>query len=344
MPLALVTGAGGFIGHHLVAYLKARGYAVRGADRKRPAFAASAADEFLVVDLRDPAQARAAAAGADEDYHLAANMGGLGFIEFNRAVCARDNVLVDVHVLDAAREAGVRRFFYPSSACVYPPARLDSPDAVPLREEDAYPADPVDGYGWEKLYAERLCRHYREDFGLETRVARFHSMYGPLGEFEGGREKAPAAICRKVALAEDGGSIDVWGDGRQTRTYCYVDDCVEGIFRLTQSDHPEPTNLGSDRLVSIDDLARMICDAAGKRLALRHDLTGPVGVRGRGADLTRARTLLGWKPRVSLEEGLRRTYDWVARELGARTRPAAADALAPTPATRAATSTATAVP
>ncbi|HYD51185.1 MAG TPA: NAD-dependent epimerase/dehydratase family protein [Gemmatimonadaceae bacterium] len=315
---ALVTGAGGFLGHHLVTYLVRAGYRVRGVDRKMPEFEPTAADEFLIADLRDPAQAHAAAADVDEVYHLAANMGGLGFIEFNRAACARDNVLVDVHVLDAAREAGARRFFYASSACVYPPARLEAPDAAPLREEDAYPADPVDGYGWEKLYGERLCRHYREDYGLETRIARFHSMYGPLGTFEGGREKAPAALCRKVALAADGDELEIWGDGRQTRTYCYVDDCIPGIHRLTQSGHPHPVNLGSDRLVTIDQLARMICAIAGKSLRFRHDPSGPVGVRGRGTDITRAREVLGWSPRVSLEEGMRRTYSWIASRLEAR--------------------------
>jgi GDP-D-mannose 3', 5'-epimerase len=315
---ALVTGAGGFIGHHMVKYLKAEGYVVVGADIREPEFEPTAADEFLIADLRDPAQALAAAGGADEVYHLAANMGGLGFIEYNKAVCARDNVLMDVHLLDAARAAGARRFFYASSACVYAPDRLGDSDAAPLREEDAYPADPVDGYGWEKLYGERLCRHYREDYGLETRVARFHSMYGPLGSYDGGREKAPAAICRKVALAVDGGEIEVWGDGEQTRTYCYVDDTVEGIHRLAQSDHRDPINIGSDRLVTINEVARLVARVAGKRVTLRHDPTGPTGVRGRGADISRARRLLGWEPKVSLEEGMRRTYEWIAGQLEAR--------------------------
>lgn len=313
---ALVTGAGGFIGHHLVRYLEAEGYWVRGADLVPPQFAPSDADDFLLADLRDPASCRAAVAGVEEVYHLAANMGGMGFIEFNKAVVAHDNVLIDAHVLEASRLAGVGRVFYASSACVYPPFRLERPDAPPLREEDAYPADPVDGYGWEKLYAERLCRHYTEDHGLETRVARFHSIYGPLGTYDGGREKAPAAICRKVARAEDG-VVEIWGDGAQTRTYCYVDDCVEGVHRLMRSDHREPINLGSDRLVTIDELARMIARAAGKAITLRHDLTGPQGVRGRGADLSRARAVLGWAPRVALEDGLRRTYEWIAGELAA---------------------------
>lgn len=312
---ALVTGAGGFIGHHLVNYLKGEGYWVRGADLKEPEFERTHADDFHLVDLRHPAACAAAVAGMDEVYHLAANMGGMGFIEFNKADIAHDNVLLDANMLDAARRAHTRRFFYSSSACVYAPFRLQSPDAPPLREEDAYPADPVDAYGWEKLYAERLCRHYREDYGLDTRVARFHSMYGPYGTYDGGREKAPAAICRKVALASDGDAIEIWGDGEQTRTYCYIDDCVEGIHRLMRSGHHDPINLGSDRLISINALAEMIADIAGKRLTRRH-VPGPEGVRGRGSDNTRMRAVLGWEPRISLEDGMRQTYRWIAREVG----------------------------
>ncbi len=314
----LVTGAGGFIGHHLVRYLRAEGYHVRGADLKLPEFGASEADEFVLGDLRLPEQCRAAAHGVDEVYHLAANMGGMGFIEYNKATIAHDNVLIDAAMLEASRLEGARRFFFASSACVYPPSRLGSPDAQALREEDAYPADPVDGYGWEKLYAERMCRHYFEDFGLETRVARFHSMYGPLGTYDGGREKAPAAICRKVALAEDGGSISIWGDGRQTRTYCHVDDCVEGVHRLMRSGHREPINLGSDELISIGDLTWMIAGIAGKQLEIRHDQSGPQGVRGRGSDNTRLRAVLDWSPRVSLVDGMRDTYGWIAGELAKR--------------------------
>jgi GDP-D-mannose 3',5'-epimerase len=312
----LVTGAGGFIGHHLVKHLVAAGYWVRGVDLDRPAYEPTSAHEFVRLDLRRTADCNIAVHGMEEVYHLAANMGGMGFIEFNKAQIAHDNVLVDANMLEASHRAGTKRFFYSSSACVYPPYRLQSPDAAPLREEDAYPADPVDGYGWEKLYAERLCRHYREDFGLETRVARFHSMYGPLGTYDGGREKAPAAICRKVALAEDGGTVDIWGDGEQTRTYCYVDDCVEGIHRLMRSDHHEPINVGSDALISINQLALLTARVAGKRVTLRH-VTGPEGVRGRASDNTRMRAVLDWEPRVPLEEGLRRTYDWIAAELRA---------------------------
>ncbi len=315
----LVTGAGGFIGHHLVGYLKAEGYQVRGADIKLPEFAPSAADEFIMGDLRIPEQCRTAVADVDEVYHLASNMGGMGFIEYNKAMIAHDNVLIDASMLEAARHTGVRRFFYPSSACVYSPSRLESPDAPALREEDAYPADPVDGYGWEKLYAERLCRHYFEDYGLETRVARFHSMYGPLGTYDGGREKAPAAICRKVALVEDGGTIPIWGDGQQTRTYCYIDDCVEGVHRLMRSDHREPINFGSDELVSIGELTWMIAGIAGKHIEIRYDASGPQGVRGRGTDNTRMREVLGWTPRVALRDGMRRTYEWIAEQVGQST-------------------------
>lgn len=314
---ALVTGAGGFIGHHLVSRLRAEGYRVRGVDLKEPEFAPTEAHTFELLDLRHADACAAAVREVDEVYHLAANMGGMGFIEHHKACIAHDNVLMDAHMLEAARQAGVSRFFYASSACVYPPFRLRTPDAPPLREEDAYPADPVDGYGWEKLYAERLCRHYRKDYGLETRIARFHSMYGPLGTYDGGREKAPAAICRKVALAEDGGTIEIWGDGRQTRTYCYISDCVEGIMRLMRSGHHEPLNLGSDRLISIDELARLVMAIAGKCLTIRH-VPGPEGVRGRASDNTRMRAVLDWEPQVPLEDGMRRTYEWIEAETRAQ--------------------------
>jgi nucleoside-diphosphate-sugar epimerase len=248
-------------------------------------------------------------------YALAANMGGIGFIHSHKAEISRDNVLINTHALEAARLNGVGRFLYTSSACVYPGYRQDSPDVTPLREEDAYPADPEDGYGWEKLYTERLCRHYREDFGLETRVVRFHNIFGPLGTYDGGREKSPAAICRKVALAADGDAVEVWGDGKQTRSYCYVDDCVEGIHRLMRSDFPGPLNLGQDRLISVDELVDIVADLAGKRLRKRYDLSKPQGVRGRNSDNTRLREVLGWEPRVSLEKGLEHTYHWIQSRL-----------------------------
>ena len=307
----LVTGAGGFIGHHLTNFLKAQGFWVRGVDLKEPEFEPSRADEFLLLDLRRWEQALEATRGMTEVYNLAANMGGIGFIEHNKAVIMHDYVLINIHMLEAAREHGIQRYLYTSSACVYPGYRQNSVDVTPLREEDAYPADPEDGYGWEKLFSERQCRHYLEDHGLDTRVVRFHNIFGPLGTYEGGREKSPAAICRKVALAADGDEIEVWGDGEQTRSYCYIDDCVEGIWRLMRSDHREPLNLGQDRLISINQLVDMVAGVAGKRIGKRHNLSAPQGVRGRNSDNTRLREVLAWEPQISLEDGLRRTYEWI---------------------------------
>jgi GDP-D-mannose 3',5'-epimerase len=314
----LVTGAGGFIGHHLTNFLKAQGFWVRGVDLKEPEFEASRADEFLLLDLRRWEQALEATRGMTEVYNLAANMGGIGFIEHNKAVIMHDNVLINIHMLEAAREHGIQRYLYTSSACVYPGYRQNSVDVTPLREEDAYPADPEDGYGWEKLFSERQCRHYLEDHGLDTRVVRFHNIFGPLGTYEGGREKSPAAICRKVALAADGDEIEVWGDGEQTRSYCYIDDCVEGIWRLMRSDHREPLNLGQDRLISINQLVEMVAAVAGKRIRRRHNLSAPQGVRGRNSDNTRLREVLGWEPQISLEDGLRRTYEWIEGRVATR--------------------------
>lgn len=315
---ALVTGAGGFIGHHLTAYLKQRGYWVRGVDLKYPEYGQTAADEFEILDLRRWENTLTAARGVDEVYNLAANMGGIGFIEHNKAVIMHDNVLINTHMIEAARQGGVRRYLYTSSACIYPGYRQRDTDVTPLREEDAYPADPEDGYGWEKLYSERQCRHYFEDYGLETRVVRFHNIFGPLGTYDGGREKSPAAICRKIALASDPDEIEVWGDGHQTRSYCYVDDCVEGIHRLMRSEHREPLNLGQDRLISINQLVDMVASIAGKRISKRHNLNAPQGVRGRNSDNSRLREVLGWEPKIPLEEGLARTYSWIAGQLGVR--------------------------
>jgi GDP-D-mannose 3',5'-epimerase len=316
----LVTGAGGFIGHHLTKYLQDKGYWVRGVDLKEPDFEATTADEFELLDLRRWANCLQATRGIDEVYNLAANMGGIGFIEANKAVIMHDNVLINIHMLEAARLNGVARYFYTSSACIYPGYKQDAADVAPLKESDAYPADPEDGYGWEKLYSERQCRHYYEDYGMETRVVRFHNIYGPLGTYDGGREKSPAAICRKVALAEDGGEIEVWGDGQQTRSYCYIDDCVAGIYRLMRSDHRDPLNLGSDRLVTINELVDMVAGIAGKEIGRRHDLTKPQGVRGRNSDNTLLRKVLGWEPEVSLEDGLARTYRWIEGRLRASGR------------------------
>ena len=316
----LVTGAGGFIGHHLTNQLVANGYWVRGVDLKEPEFEPTRAHVFELLDLRRWSNCLLAARGVDEVYNLAANMGGIGFIEENKAVIMHDNVLINTHVLEAARRLGVRRLLYTSSACVYPGYLQDSPDVEPLREEQAYPADAEDGYGWEKLFSERQCRHYFEDYGLETRVVRFHNIFGPLGTFEGGREKSPAAICRKLALAAPNDEIEIWGDGKQTRSYCYIDDCVEGIQLLMRSDHREPINLGQDRMLSIDELVDLVAKIAGKPVKKRYDLSKPQGVRGRNSDNTKLRQVLAWVPQVSLERGLERTYRWIHDQLVAQGR------------------------
>ena len=321
----LVTGAGGFIGHHLTKYLVARGYWVRGVDVKWPEYEATAAHEFELLDLRRWDHCLQAVRDVDEAYALAAEMGGIGFIETHKAEIVRDSTMINIHSIEAARVCGVRRFLFTSSACVYPGYLQKSANVTPLKEEDAYPADAEDGYGWEKLYMERTCRHYREDFGLETRVVRFHNIFGPLGAYDGGREKSPAAICRKIALAQDGDTIEVWGDGEQTRSYCYIDDCVEGIYRIMRSSYRNPINLGQDRLITTNQLVEIVAKIAGKRIYRRHDLTKPQGVRGRNSDNTRLRAVLGWEPSVSLEEGLARTYRWIEEQLIAagRIRPPA---------------------
>jgi GDP-D-mannose 3', 5'-epimerase len=316
----LVTGAGGFIGHHLTSYLAGLGHRVRGVDLKRPEYEPTAAAEFQLADLRHPEACLQATDRVEQVYHLAANMGGIGFIERNKAAIVHDNLLIDTHMLEAARVNGVGRLLYTSSACVYPGYLQRRPDVVPLREEDAYPADAEDGYGWEKLIAERLCRHYREEHGLATRVVRFHNIFGPLGAWDGGREKSPAAICRKVAMAADRDEIEVWGDGEQTRSYCYVSDCVEGIHRLMQTDHHDPINLGQDRMVTVNELVDAVVRIAGKTIAKRHDISKPQGVRGRNADIGRMRDVLGWEPVVSLEDGLARTYAWICEQLAARSQ------------------------
>lgn len=311
----LVTGAGGFIGHHLVSYLVEHGYQVRGVDLKRPEYAPTKAHEFYLLDLRDYANCLRAMQGVTEVYALAANMGGIGFITGHNADILRDNTLISTHTLEAARVMGVQRLFYASSACVYPHYLQQSPDVTPLREDQVYPAQPTENYGWEKLSTERLCQQYRESYGLETRIARFHSIYGPLGTYDGGREKAPAALCRKVALMKPNDAIDIWGDGEQTRTYCYVDDLVEGIHRLMRSNYAQPLNLGSDRLISINELADMIAAVAGKSITKRHELSRPQGVRGRNSDNTRCKQELQWEPTIRLEDGLQRTYAWIHGEL-----------------------------
>ena len=312
----LVTGAGGFIGHHLVNFLKARGYWVRGADLKYPSFVPTAADEFILTDLRERDNCVQAVRECEEVYALAADMGGMGFISSHHAEILRNNALISIHCLEAARKNGVKRYLYTSSACVYPEYRQTTTDVAGLREEEAYPAQPQDAYGWEKLITERLCTHYREDFGLETRIVRFHNIFGPLGTWRGGREKAPAALCRKIAVAKltNNPEIEMWGDGKQTRSFCYIDDCLEGLYRLMRSDYREPLNLGSDRMVTIGELADIISGIAGITMRKRY-VEGPQGVRGRNSDNSRLRSVLGWEPRISLEEGLGRTYRWIEEEV-----------------------------
>ena len=311
----LVTGAGGFIGHNLVKRLKLEGFWVRGADIKEPEFEPSTADEFELLDLRQWASCLQATRGIDQVYSLAADMGGIGYITASLADIARNNILINAHMLEAARINSVRRYLYSSSACVYAGYKQNEPDVAPLREEDAYPADPEPGYGWEKLFTEQLCRYYFHDYRMETRVVRFHNVYGPLGTFEGGKEKAPAAISRKVALTPDGGDIEVWGDGLQTRSFMYIDDCIDGLLRLMASTYREPLNLGTDELISVDGLVDLVCQIAGKQLVKHHDLTKPQGVRGRNSDNSRLREVLGWEPQIRLSDGLTVTYKWIECEL-----------------------------
>lgn len=312
----LVTGAGGFIGHHLVTFLKHRGYFVRGADLKYPEFAPTDADDFRILDLRLWENCLEATEGIDEVYALAADMGGMGFISCHHAEILHNNILISTHTLDAARVNRVQRYFYTSSACVYPEYKQLETNATPLKESDVYPAAPQDAYGWEKLVTERLCMHYQEDYGIETRTVRFHNIFGPLGTWQGGREKAPAAISRKIAIAKllSQSEIEIWGDGEQTRSFCYIDDCVEGIYRLMRSDHAEPLNLGQDRLISINELVSMTSEIAGVTLRTVH-VPGPQGVRGRNSDNTRLREVLGWEPQVSLEQGMALTYRWIEAQV-----------------------------
>lgn len=315
----LVTGAGGFIGHHLLTFLKKQGYWVRGVDIKYPEYSATDADEFVLLDLRRRDNCLEAVRGVEEVYTLAADMGGMGFISSHHAQILHNNLLMNLHTLEAARLHGVKRYLYTSSACVYPEYRQMDVDVTPLKEEDAYPAQPQDAYGWEKLITERLCAHEREEYGIETRIVRFHNIFGPLGTWDGGREKAPAALCRKIAMAKLTGNpeVEIWGDGEQTRSFCYIDDCVIGLFKLMRSDYHDPLNLGQDRLVSINQLADIIADIAGVRIVKKH-VSGPQGVRGRNSDNSRLRQVLGWEPEISLEEGLARTYTWIEDQVRAK--------------------------
>ena len=317
--LVVVTGAGGFIGGHLVAELRRRGHrCIRAVDVKPLDEWYQAFDDVEngILDLRERSACDVAAKGARAVFNLAADMGGMGFIELHKAECML-SVIINTHMLMAARDARVERFFFSSSACVYAADRQTSPDVVPLRESDAYPAMPEDGYGWEKLFGERMCRHFQEDFGLATRIARYHNVYGPYGTYDGGREKAPAAICRKVIQAQLSGSdtIEIWGDGEQTRSFTYIDDCLEGTLRLMASDVDEPLNVGSDQLVTINQLVDAAERIAGITLTRRYKLDAPKGVRGRNSDNTLIRQRLGWAPNVTLEDGLRPTYEWIRDQM-----------------------------
>lgn len=310
----LVTGAGGFIGGHLAGALVADGHEVRAVDAKPldEWYQVHEAVESRVADVSLLENARAAVADMEQVYNLAADMGGMGFIENNRALCML-SVLTSTHVLQAAHESGVDRYFYSSSACVYAGEKQTESDVVALTESDAYPADPEDGYGWEKLFSERMARHFREDFGMKTRMARYHNVYGPNGTYDGGREKAPAAMCRKIALIAQGKAdlLEIWGDGEQTRSFMYVDDCVRGSQAILNGDFAEPVNLGSAELVTINQLADIVEDIAGVKAERKYKLDAPQGVRGRNSDNTLFHSVYGWEPSITLREGLEKTYAWI---------------------------------
>jgi nucleoside-diphosphate-sugar epimerase len=308
----LVTGAGGFIGAHLAARLRAEGEYVRVVDLKYDGYLKEPYyDEKVAADLRDLQACNRVTKGIDEVFNLAANMGGIGYITAIGADVMRDNALINLNMVEASRLNEVKRYFFSSSACIYPTYKQQDPILSGLKENDAFPADPDNFYGWEKIFAEKLYEAYFRDHGMNIRMVRFHNIYGPEGTYKGGREKSPAALCRKVVQSTDPGQIEIWGDGKQSRTYCYVDDAVEGALKVMRSDVHEPVNVGTDRLVSIDDLADIIIRISGKELSKYHNTKAPQGVRGRSADLTFVKGRIGWEPKVSLEEGLRRTYEWI---------------------------------
>lgn len=314
---ALVAGAGGFIGGHLVASLLKKGYEVRAVDIKplNEWYQKHPEADNISADMRLKVPAEVAVEGCDEVYNLAADMGGMGFIERHKAECMI-SVLINTHLLLAAKKFGVKKYFYASSACVYN-GDLQKDLEVSLKEEDAYPAMAEDGYGWEKLFSERMCRHFMEDFGIPVRIARFHNVYGPHGTYDGGREKAPAAICRKIIECQQTGkdTIEIWGDGKQTRSFMYIDDCVEGIHRLMESDWHEPINLGRDDLISINELVSLVEEIAPLKVKRTYDLSAPKGVRGRNSDNTLIRKVLGWQPSITMEEGMKKTYEWIYGEM-----------------------------
>ncbi|MCA6379551.1 MAG: NAD-dependent epimerase/dehydratase family protein [Cytophagales bacterium] len=314
----LVAGAGGFIGGHLIEFLLAKGYRVRAVDKKPQTqwYQRNTSIENLTLDLSLLPNCYTAMQGIDEVYNLAADMGGMGFIENNKALCML-SVLINTHLLQAAKDVGAKRFFFASSACVYAAGKQLITDVTALKEADAYPAEPEDGYGWEKLFSERMCRHFREDFGIAARVARYHNVYGPFGTYAGGREKAPAAICRKVIEAKMSAKheIEIWGDGEQTRSFMFIDDCLKGTFDILQSDWHEPINLGSNQMVSINQLVDIVEGIAGIKLKRSYNLNAPKGVRGRNSDNELIKQVFGWEPSIKLIDGLRQTYAWIEQEM-----------------------------
>jgi len=322
MKSALVCGAGGFIGSHLVERLKQEGFWVRGVDLKYPEFGSTVADDFVIGDLRDPLICRDVTDRKfDETYQLAADMGGAGFVFTgdNDADIMHNSALINLNMLEACWKRNIKRVFYSSSACMYPEHNQLDPDNPMTAEDSAYPACPDSEYGWEKLFSERLYLAFHRNYGLEVRIARFHNIFGPQGTWDGGREKAPAALCRKVAEVEDGAGIEIWGDGTQTRSFLYIDECLEGVTRLMRSDWIGPVNIGSEEMVSINKLAAMIMKIAGKSLSIKH-IPGPLGVRGRNSDNRLIQEKLGWRPAATLEDGLVRTYPWIAEQLAAEGR------------------------